>query len=122
MKSNPLTFIWATRGRDWGTRFLKDGGLEDPLRRYEKAFAGQQAARAVERVVGSDTAIRFLDPAAREDRSGRPITHSFVVIDAVPAGPGEMNRLRSQLWDQVADEYIRIWDLPEGFEQRSGSA
>ena len=35
-----MTLIWATRGRTWGFRFLRDGGLEDPLDTYEEAFAG----------------------------------------------------------------------------------
>ena len=25
-----MTLIWATRGRTWGFRFLRDGGFEEP--------------------------------------------------------------------------------------------
>ena len=32
-------FIWATRGRTWGFRFLRRGGLEDPLGVYEATFS-----------------------------------------------------------------------------------
>ena len=32
-------FIWATRGRTWGFRFLRTGGLQDPLGTYEAIFS-----------------------------------------------------------------------------------
>lgn len=31
--------IWATRGWDWGFRFLRDGGVDDPLDLYDAVFA-----------------------------------------------------------------------------------
>jgi len=34
-----MTFIWATRGRSWGFRFLRDGGYQDSLPVYEAALA-----------------------------------------------------------------------------------
>ena len=33
-------FIWATRGRTWGFRFLRTAGRVDPLKLYEAAFRG----------------------------------------------------------------------------------
>ena len=35
-----MTLIWATRGRNWGFRFLRDGDFADPLSEYDAAFAG----------------------------------------------------------------------------------
>ena len=34
-----MKLIWATRGRTWGFRFLRDGGFEDPLPVYDEAFS-----------------------------------------------------------------------------------
>mgnify|MGYP001414585008 CR=1 FL=1 len=39
-----MTFIWATRGRTWGFRFLLDAGLEDPRTEYLRRFAGVENA------------------------------------------------------------------------------
>ena len=35
-----MSLIWATRGRTWGFRFLRNGGFEDPLAVYDDAFSG----------------------------------------------------------------------------------
>ena len=34
-----MSLIWATRGRTWGFRFLRDGGFPDPLPVYDLAFS-----------------------------------------------------------------------------------
>ncbi len=61
-------FIWATRGRTWGFRFLRKGGYEDPLGVYEDAFskvhyAGYRAARP--------SFARLLDRTSRARRLRR---------------------------------------------------
>lgn len=87
-----MRFIWATRGRDWGFKFLRDGGFSDPLPIYEAAFAGTDS---------SLTALRFDDPEGRTDRAGRVIEHDFVLFDAPKAPSPEY------VWPLVADEFAR---------------
>lgn len=87
-----MRFIWATRGRDWGFTFLRDGGLADPLPTYEAAFAGTNPTL---------TTLRFNDPEGRTDRAGRVIEHDFVFLD-----PTE-NPTAEDVWQLVADEYAR---------------
>lgn len=87
-----MRFIWATRGRDWGFTFLRDGGLADPLPTYEAAFAGTNPTL---------TTLRFNDPEGRTDRAGRVIEHDFVFLD-----PTE-NPAAEDVWQLVADEYAR---------------
>ncbi|MCQ4623755.1 hypothetical protein [Corynebacterium sp. CCUG 70398] len=87
-----MRFIWATRGRDWGFTFLRDGGLTDPLPTYEEAFAGTNPTL---------TTLRFNDPESRTDRAGRVIEHDFVFLD-----PTE-NPTAEDVWQLVADEFAR---------------
>ncbi len=56
-----MTFIWATRGRSWGFRFLRDGGLAEPLFVYEKAFESVEPEYRAYRRSGDVTAVRFPD-------------------------------------------------------------
>lgn len=87
-----MRFIWATRGRDWGFTFLRDGGLTDPLPTYEAAFESTDPTL---------TAVRFEDPEGRTDRAGRVIEHDFVFFDT-PKTPSP-----EDVWPLVADEFAR---------------
>ena len=108
-----MNFMWVTRGRTWGFRFLRDGGAKDPLPVYEELFLGVEGESEMWRRVGEKVALRFPDPLERKDRAGRVIPHDFVVsgplvdqIDSVEDG------LRL-VWPEFADEYARVWELPE---------
>lgn len=85
-----MRFIWATRGREWGFTFLKDGGFPDPLPIYEAAFANTDPRLST---------LRFTDPEGHTDRAGRPIEHDFVFLDE-PNPPTV-----EEIWALVADEY-----------------
>jgi hypothetical protein len=68
-------FIWATRGRTWGFRFLRSGGLEDPLGVYEDTFSQIGDQPKAWRRVADKVALRFPDPDGRRDAaSGRSTT------------------------------------------------
>ena len=55
-----MSLIWATRGRTWGFRFLRDGGFEDPLPVYDSAFAGiESGPSAIHRVGGTVAAVPY---------------------------------------------------------------
>ena len=105
-----VDLIWATSGREWGFRFMLNGGYADPLHTYETAFAGLDGESAICRRVGKQVALRFPDPLGRSDASGRVIPHDFVVmtpladlVDSVDAGLREV-------WPIVADSYAQVWD------------
>lgn len=106
-----LRLIWATRGHDWGFRFLLGADLNDPLMEYESAFSGDtDAAEAFYR--SADTvAIRFPDPLGRRDSAGRVIPHEIVgfgaatdLVDSLDAGVRE-------LWPRVSGIYAQIWNV-----------
>jgi hypothetical protein len=114
-----MSLIWVTRGRAWGFRFLRSGGFEDPLPVYDIAFAGVvDTSEDCRRVAGTVAlpqmvALRFPDPAGRRDRAGRVIPHDFVVLGPLADGIGSVEDGRQQVWPLVADEFERVWGLPQ---------
>lgn len=106
----PPRLIWATRGVNWGFRFLIGAGLDDPLAEYERAFGGDaDSAKAFYRSASS-VAVRFPDPLQRRDSSGRIIPHELValghgfdLVDSLETGIRE-------LWPRVSGIYAQIWD------------
>jgi len=108
-----MKIVWATRGRTWGFRFLRDGGYADPLQVRDQAFSSLDDQVEVYRRVGPYVALRFTDPEGRRDASGRPIPHEFVIVSSDAAGIDSVDEGRRLVWPQVAAELERIWDLPE---------
>ena len=105
--------IWATRGRTWGFRFLRDGGLPDPLAAYEAAFApiGDEPegwCRTTDAV-----ALRFGDPEGRRDAAGRIIPHDVVLLGARAEGIDSLEVGRQRTWPALAEEYAQVWDRPD---------
>lgn len=106
----PVNLIWATCGRNWGFRFLLDGGLGDPLALYESAFAGTDGEESVCRAVqGGATALRFPDPQGREDAAGRTIPHDFVVLGQDPRMGSVEDGVRA-VWPVVSGVYAQVWE------------
>lgn len=107
-----MNFIWATRGRTWGFRFLRTGDLPDPFDVYEAAFAGTEDTIDTFRNRGTTVAVRFADPNGRRDRAGRVIPHEFVILTPDAARFDTAEETRAALWDAVAEQYATIWDQP----------
>jgi hypothetical protein len=108
-----MSLVWATRGRDWGFRFLRDGGLADPLTLYETAFACIEDEPEAWRRDGETVACRFPDPLERRDAAGRVIPHEFVITGPSAAGINSAQDGRRLVWPLVADEFAAIWALPK---------
>ncbi len=107
-------FIWATRGRTWGFRFLRKGGLEDPLGVYEDAFSnvGDQP-EAWHRVADKVAALRFPDPDGRRDAAGRVIPHEFVLLGRWADAISSLEDGRQLIWEMIADEYEDAYERTE---------
>lgn len=105
-----MNLIWATRGRSWGSRFLLLGGLSDPLRVYESAFSGLEDERVVFRRVGGRVTLRVPDPLGRQDDSGRPILHDFVVLEPLATHIRSYDDGLRLVWPLVAEFYDQVWD------------
>jgi hypothetical protein len=114
-----MSLIWATRGRTWGFRFLRNDASGDPLALYDAAFSGvEETSEACRRVSGTGSrpemvALRFPDPVGRRDRSGRVIPHDFVVFGALAEEVDSVETGRQRIWPLVADDFERVWELPK---------
>lgn len=104
-----MSFIWSTRGHDWGFRFLRDGGLPDPLLAYEDAFAGTTKGPTTWQRKGSTVAVRFPDPQGRKDAAGRLIPHEFVIFPPMADGISSVEEALEKLWPLVSVEYEATW-------------
>ena len=111
--SGDANFIWATRGRNWGFRFLRRGGLKDPLSVYEDAFSKVGDQPQAWNRVDNKVALRFPDPEERQDAAGRVIPHDFVLIGPWANGFDSFEDGRLWIWREVADEFQNVWDKPE---------
>lgn len=102
--------IWATRGRNWGFRFLLDAGLGDPLPEYERAFAELADEPAVWRRSGQVVAVRFPDPEGRRDAARRVIPHEFVVFGDGADVVNSVYDGKQHLWPMVEQFFEHVWD------------
>ena len=107
-----MTFLWATRGRTWGFRLLRTGGLDDPLPTYEAAFDGAAGDDEVWQATDAGGALRFPDPLGRRDRSGRVIPQDFVVLGDDAAGITSVEEGRRRLWPEVQRVFAEAYDSP----------
>lgn len=107
-----MTFIWTTRGRDWGFRFLKSGGEAEPLDLYEPVFESAGPADSVCFHTDGVVGLRFPDPLGRADHAGRIISHEFVLWGELAERVGTVEEGLAEVWPLVADEYAAVWDSP----------
>ena len=108
-----MNIVWATRGRTWGFRFLRDGGFQDPLPEYERAFESASGEPEAFERSGDRVALRFPDPLAREDQAGRVIPHEFVVFDPEAGLISSVAEGRALVWPEVSEQFEHDWRLPE---------
>lgn len=104
-----MSLVWATRGRTWGFRFLRDGGLPDPLPVYDTAFSGVEDEPEAFRRNAETVALRFADPLGRRDVAGRVIPHEFVALGQMIEGIDSIEDGRQLVWPLVAEEFERVW-------------
>ncbi|MBF4553354.1 hypothetical protein ACUY3M_04565 [Corynebacterium suicordis] len=105
-----MSILWATRGKDWGFRFLLDGGHSQPLKMYSEAFGNSHIRRELCDVNKEYTAVRFEDPEGRKDSAGRVIPHDFIVAGDMAQGVVSLEEAKKIIWPLVAEKYAQIWD------------
>ena len=107
-----IAFIWATRGKNWGFRFLRTAGRSNPLEIYEAAFSGVEETTEAFRASADTVAFRFLDPEKRRDAAGRVIPHEFVLFPPLPGGVSSVDDGFRLVWPLVRDDFARDWEQP----------
>jgi hypothetical protein len=108
-----VNFIWATRGRTWGFTFIAKAELRDPLSTYERAMSMLDGSIQGRAHGDGVVALKLIDPEGRRDRSGRPITHSFVLFGDLADRVGSVEDGIREVWPLVAAQYESAWDQPE---------
>ena len=109
-----MIFIWASRGRTWGFKFLSDAGFVDPLPAYDWAFAHAGDEPEACHLIGGTVALRFPDPLGRCDVSGRIIPHEFVIFGELAQQICSVEVGRELIWPLVVDKYEQVWNLANG--------
>lgn len=104
-----VNILWATRGYNWGFRFLLDGETADPLTVYEGAFRSAEYDRTLCRARGPHIALRFPDPEGRRDAAGRVIPHDFVITDWHGAEIATVEDGVAEIWPMVSAAYASVW-------------
>jgi hypothetical protein len=107
-----VSFIWATRGRAWGFRFLRTAGISDPLPDFEAAFSGLEDSPQAWHRATDKVALRFPDPLGRQDRAGRVISHQFVLFGPLSDGIDSVEDGVREIWPLVANRFNDVWDKP----------
>lgn len=110
MAESAPELLWATRGRRWGFKFLRSGGLQDPLRIYELAFDGAADVPSVCQRTPVGVALRFPDPDGRRDEASRVIPHEFVVRGDLADDVQSVEDGLRLIWPIVATAYAAAWD------------
>ncbi|MGP0223595.1 hypothetical protein [Paenarthrobacter sp. NCHU4564] len=112
-QATELAFIWATRGKTWGFRFLRTAGQPNPLELYEKAFQGEMDAPETFQTNADTIAIRVPDPEGRRDAAGRVIPHEFVLFKPLPREVISAEEAFQLVWPEVKEDFARDWDQPK---------
>lgn len=112
-QSHPRRIVWATRGRRWGFRFLRDGGETDPLPTYDRFIRELDDSPETWGRFGEVVALRFLDPDGRTDEAGRVIPHEVVVFPPEAAEIASFEDGKRLVWAAIWEEFARVWDLPQ---------
>lgn len=107
-----IAFIWATRGKNWGFRFLRTAGRSNPLAIYEASFAGVEDTTETFQANAETVAFRFLDPEKRRDAAGRVIPHEFVLFRPLPGRVNSVDDGFQLVWPLVRDDFARDWEQP----------
>lgn len=110
---NEAVFIWATRGKTWGFRFLRTAYWQDPLEAYEAAFSGIGNTAEAFQINADTVAFRFLDPEKRRDAAGRVIPHEFVLFPPLTRKVKSLEDGFQLVWPLVKDDFARDWEEPQ---------
>ncbi len=116
VKPKELTdVIHASKGKGReGFKFLKKGGLIDPLQEFEKGF-GQHASPNPGEFLrygakAEKLAVAFLDPLGRKDAAGRVIPHEVILPAHHAEGINTYADAVKKAWSLVGHDYNKYFE------------
>jgi hypothetical protein len=109
----PTSVIHGSRGKDVGFRFIKRGGVPDPMTEYMQAFDGHTGGDHFKRFGDGKIAARFSDPEGRRDFAGRIIPHEVIIPKSMTDGINSLDDVVKNIWPTLKPEHDAMY-LEEG--------
>lgn len=98
--------VHASRGKNKGFEFFRQGGLPNYLSEYEKVFGADSGKSShFEKLPDGRAAAAFLDPKGRTDFAGRPIPHQVIIPKSLAANVHNMDDVMSKIWPELEKTY-----------------
>lgn len=117
MAKEPVGIVHATRGKARGFTFPQHGGLNHPLREYDKSGLTRDMSDTAFIRYGNRNekiAARFLDPLGRKDLAGRPIPHEVLLPEEMARGIKSHSDVVSKIWPLIKDTYAPFYRSEAG--------
>lgn len=108
--------LWATRGRTWAFRFLRNDFDVEPLLAYDAGFDGFPADAEGCFRRRDLVALRFVDPEGRCDFAGRAILHEVVLSGSEAEAVTTLPRGVEFVWPIIGPDYELKWDASDPFD------
>lgn len=105
----PTSVIHGSRGKDVGFRFIKRGGVPDPMTEYMQAFDGHTGGDAFKRFGDGKIAARFSDPEGRKDFAGRTIPHEVIIPKSMADGVNNLDDVVKKFWPTLKPEHDAMY-------------
>lgn len=105
-QGEPTSVVMASRGKNRGFRFIKNGGVPDPLVEYMKSSLLKSETQGFEKYDGGKVAVSFLNPDGLKDKSGRVIPISLVIPKSQATGINSTDDVLKSVWPQIKDAFL----------------
>lgn len=112
----PVDIIHASRGKNHGFMFLRQGGLSSTLGEYDRAGFSSTEAREFFKRYGTNNekvAARFPDPLGRKDFAGRTIPHEVIVPASMSHGIHNIQDVIEKIWPHLKLAHDALYDIPD---------
>lgn len=111
MANEPVDILHASRGREKGFMFLRDGGVTNKLQEFDSAGFGDSPSGYFKRYGsrGEKVAVTFDDPEGRKDRSGRIIPHNVILPESMTKNVHNAKDAEKVAWPLIQDLFRAMY-------------
>lgn len=108
----PVGIVHAARGKHKGFTFPQRGGLDDPVKEYDKANPDSLVLNSYRRYGDRQekVAAKFSDPLGRKDRAGRPIEHNVILPEDLASRINSFDDIVPTVWPLIDNTYAALYD------------
>ena len=111
LMEEPTELIHATRGKNKGFAFLKQGGIPNYLQEYESAFGHRPEPGMFQRFGKNSEKIAasFLDPEGKKDFAGRIIPHEIIIPSTMAHGINNLDDVKTKIWPLLKETHDNFY-------------